>query len=184
MRIQSKLAEVRVNKVKVCRVALWLSIVLSVVGLLLAQLLPDHISLAQWDALPFLISFLVILPAHEALHAVGLIIFARVSWSDIRFGATWRPLTLHCHCTVSILLRAYRQMALLPLWITGGATILLFLIFRADWLGVLAGCTIASCVGDIWLVAKLKGLPDDLLVQDSSSQIGCDVFSTIRESAE
>jgi hypothetical protein len=183
MSSQSKLAEVRVNKLAANIVGTLLAIVLCVAGVLLTHLLPHHISFADWHGLALLISVVALLPIHEALHVVGLLIFARVSWSDIRFGVRWRALMPYCHCMVPIPLRAYRRMALLPLWITGAASVISLLIFAADWLGAFAGSAVAACVGDVWIVAKLRGFTDDLLVQDSPSEIGCDVFSTITETA-
>ena len=183
MSIQSKLAEVRVNKLAANVVGTLLTIVLCVVGVLLTRLLPHHRSSADWHVLALLISFVALLPIHEALHAIGLRLFARVSWIDIRFGVMWRALMPYCHCTVPIPLRAYRRMALLPLWVTGAASAISSLIFATDWLGAFAGLAVAACVGDVWMVAKLRGFTDDLLVQDSSSEIGCDVFSTSTETA-
>jgi hypothetical protein len=72
-------------------------------------------------------------------------------------------------------------MILLPLWITGGLSLTALLAFPTDGLAILAGITVAGCVGDVWLVARLRGRADDLLVQDSPSEIGCDVLSPPRE---
>ena len=160
-----------------------LTIIFCVVGALLAHMLPHHVRFAEWHAVALLISLVVLLPVHEALHAVGLRIFARVPWRHIRIGVMWRALMPYCHCTVPISLHAYRRMALLPLWVTGSVSVASLLAFPAEWLGVFAGFAVAVCVGDVWMVAKLRCFADTLLVQDSPSEIGCDVFSPITETA-
>jgi hypothetical protein len=68
-------------------------------------------------------------------------------------------------------------MALLPLWTTGGASIIMLLAFPTNCSGIFAGIAVAACVGDVWVVAKLRNLPDNLFVQDSPTEIGCDVLS-------
>lgn len=72
-------------------------------------------------------------------------------------------------------------MALLPLWVTGTATVAALLVFPTDGLGVLAGVAVAACVGDIWIVTKLARFAGDLLVRDTPSEIGCDVYSSAVE---
>jgi hypothetical protein len=70
-------------------------------------------------------------------------------------------------------------MALSPLWVTGITTVGLLFLFPTNWLGLLAGIAIAACVGDIWVVLKLSRFAGNLFVQDSASEIGCDVLSAI-----
>jgi hypothetical protein len=147
---------------------------------LLAHKLPHYKTSAGWHAVALLVCLVLLPPVHELLHAIGLSLFARVSWSSIKFGFMWRALMPYCHCTVPIQVAAYRRMALLPLWITGGGSLAALLAFPTDGLAILAGVAIAACVGDVWMVVKLRSFADDLLVQDSPSEIGCDVFSPKR----
>lgn len=181
---QSITAEIRVSKLAANIVGTLLTIVLCVAGVMVAQILPHHVGFAVWHAIAVLVCFVILLPVHEALHAVGLLIFAGVQWRHIRFGVMWRALMPYCHCTVPISVRAYRRMALLPLWVTGSLSIALLLVFPADCFGAFAGFAVAACVGDVWLVSKLRCFADTLLVNDSPSQIGCDVFSTMTMIAE
>jgi hypothetical protein len=173
-----KIGEVRVNKLAANIVGGLLTVLFCIVGALLAQVLPHYKTFAPWHAVLFLVCLIVLLPLHEAVHAIGLSRFAGVPWSGIKFGFMWRALTPYCHCKVPIPIVAYRRMVLLPLWITGTASLVALLIFPSDVLGVFTGICIASCVGDVWIVAKLRRFADDLLIQDSPSEIGCDVLSS------
>lgn len=184
MHAQSKIAEVRVSKLAANVVGTVVTILLCVAGITLAQMLPHHVEFAAWHAITALVCFLILLPVHEALHAVGLLLFARVQWRHIRFGVMWRALIPYCHCTVPISVCAYRRMALLPLWVTGSLSVALLLIVPVDCFGAFAGIALATCVGDIWIVSKLRYFADALLVQDSPAEIGCDVFSATTEIAE
>jgi hypothetical protein len=181
MHSNSTIAEVRVSKLAANVVGTLLTVLFCIAGVLFAQLLPHYRAFAEWHAFPLLACLIILLVVHEALHAVGLCVFARVSWSDVRFGVMWRALMPYCHCTVPIPVGAYRRMALLPLWITGAASFIALVTFPTDGLGILAGVAVAACVGDVWMVAKLRRFADDLLVQDSPSEIGCDVLSSTTE---
>jgi hypothetical protein len=54
------------------------------------------------------------------------------------------------------------------------------LAFPIDGLAIFAGIALGACVGDVWMVVKLRGFRGDLMVQDSPSEIGCDVFSPVK----
>jgi len=145
-----------------------------------ARLFPHYVSFAEWQMTPLLLSLIVLVVIHEALHAYAIRIFAKVEWRNIKFGVMWQVLTPYCHCSVPISVRAYRRVALLPLWVTGPASVAALLAFPSDSLGILAGIAIAACGGDVWVAAKLKRFAEDLLVKDSTSEIGCDVLSSAR----
>jgi len=169
-------ATVRVNKLAANLVGLLVTLLLCVLFVWFAQTLPHHERVAAWTAVPVLVCLLLLLPVHEALHAVGLALFARVAWSNIKFGFLWRALMPYCHCTVPIPVAAYRWMALLPLCVTGGVGVVAVLVYPTDGLALLAGVVVSACIGDVWMVLKLRGFADDLLVQDSPTEIGCDVL--------
>jgi len=166
-----------VNKHAANVVGTFLTVLFCAGGIALAHALSRHALFADWHGFALLASVIVLIPLHEALHALGLLRYAKVSRADIRFGVMWRALMPYCHCTVPISVCAYRRMALLPLWVTGTATVGLLVLFPADWLGCLAGVALAACIGDVWLVLKLRRFTGDLFVKDCPSEIGCDVYS-------
>lgn len=167
------------NKLAANIVGTVLTFLFCATGVALVHVLPNRARWSGWHQIVLLVSIIALLPLHEGLHALGLLWFAGVRRSDIRFGVMWRALMPYCACKVLIPVQAYRRMALLPLYVTGLATLGLLLLFPADWLGFLAGIAIAACVGDVWIVAKLRHFDDDLFALDSPSEIGCDVLSTI-----
>jgi hypothetical protein len=174
-----KIAEVRVDKLAANKVGTVLTIFSCVAGVALAHALPRHAPWVQWHAYALVVSVVVLLPLHEGIHALGLRWFAKVAWADIRFGVMWRVLMPYCGCKVPISVHAYRRMALLPLGVTGMMTVLALLLFPADWLGLLAGIAISTCVGDVWVAVKLARFAGDLFAQDCPSEIGCDVLLAI-----
>ncbi len=175
--VSSKLAEVRVSKLVLNVVAGLLTVPLCVVGIVLAHLLPHHIEVAPWHLAALLVAIILVIPVHEALHGLGLRLFSRVSRREMRFGLFPGSLIFYCHCSVPISIAAYRRMALLPLWTMGGIMLVALVVFPADWVGLLAGVVWAASTGDVWIVAKLRRFPQEVLVQDASGEIGCDVLA-------
>ena len=175
--IPVKLAEVRLNKVIMNVVGLVLTIALCAAAVGVAWLLPHHAPVSDRDMTLMLLGFVVLVPFHEALHALAAIRWGGVTFKEnIRFGVLWSALTPYCHCNVPISIKAYRRVALLPLWITGGIAVLALFVFPSFGLAILTGVTLAACVGDVWIYWKLRCFPADVLVQDHRSEVGCDIF--------
>jgi hypothetical protein len=173
----SEVVKIRVGKLAANIVGNLLAVLLCAAAIVLAHKLPHysrHITLHR--VLASLGYFAALVPVHESLHAIGLMTFGKVPWRDIRFGVVWRALMPYCHCTVPITIRAYRRMALTPLVVMGLGTLGWLLLSPDDLVALLTGLTLAVCVGDVWMVLKMRGFNDPLLVRDSPSEIGCDIF--------
>src|SRR6266850_1808671 len=106
----SKVAEVRVNKLAANVVGGLITVLLLIAGLGVAHVLPHHLPPAPWHLWALLVSIILLVPIHEAIHALGALRFAKVSWHDIHFGFMWQALVPYCHCTVPMTVRAYRRM--------------------------------------------------------------------------
>ena len=176
---ESKIAEIRVNKYTANLVGILLMILSCALGVGFARLLPHYVAFAEWHVFALMLSVIVLLPVHEALHAVGAVRFAGVSWRHIRFGVMWRVLTPYCQCMVPISMRAFRRASLLPLYVTGPIIVTALLFYPTDWFGAFAGIALAGCVGDLWVYAKMRRFSADLIVLDSPSEMGCDIYSEI-----
>lgn len=175
-----KLAEVHLGMLFANIVVLPLTIACCVAGILLAHTHPRYLPFADSHVFVTCLCLLVSIPLHEAIHAFGLRFLAGIHWRHISYGVHWRIATPYCHCSVPISIRAYCQMALLPLWVLGSLTFVGLLLFPTDCQGVLLGLTIAGCIGDVWIVLKLRRFSADLLALDSPTEIGCDVLAPVR----
>jgi hypothetical protein len=172
-----KIGEAHVPKLAASLVAVLAAVMFCGAGVALARVVLHGAPFAEWHSAALLASVIVLIPAHEGLHALGLRWFARVPWTEVRFGVMWRILSPYCRCMAPIPIQAFRRMVLLPLYVTGGTTVALLLLFPADWTALVAGTAIAICTGDVWVAAKLSRFAGNLLALDSPSEIGCDVFA-------
>lgn len=181
--VETKIAEVRVSKLAANSVGVVATVAACAVGIALVRAHPQHFPYANWHSLPLLAALIVLIVAHEGVHALGLRLFAGVPWRQIKFGVMWQALMPYCHCPVPVPLVAYRRMALLPLWATLAAGVVAIVALPTDAVGALAGVLVAACVGDVWMVAKLRRFAGPVFVQDSPTEIGCDVLAIARKPA-
>jgi hypothetical protein len=75
---ETVVAEVRVNKLAANLVGLLFTGLLCIAGVLFVHLLPHHIPFSPEHFLYLSLAFILLLPLHEALHALGLRRFAKV----------------------------------------------------------------------------------------------------------
>jgi hypothetical protein len=109
----NQVTKVRVNKLAANLVGALVTVLLCAGFIGFARLLPHYSSsIAVSHALATLAGIVLLIVVHEALHAVGMVWFGSVSWSDIRFGFMWRALMPYCHCTVPLSIHACRHMGL------------------------------------------------------------------------
>ncbi len=185
MNASPSVTPVRVNKIAANIVGALVTVLLCIGCIRFVRLLPHHApAFAAWQVPVAGLSIMVVVVIHEMLHGVGIVRFGHVPRQAIRFGFLWSALMPYCHCTVPLSVRAYRRMLLLPLWVTGGVAWLALLIAPSDWLALVTGMTCAACVGDVWIVLKLRRISDDCFVKDSPSDIGCDVFPPVNDHLE
>ena len=92
--------------------------------------------------------------AHEALHALGAVLFGRVKKEDIRFGANIRGGVFFCHVKTPVTVKAYMGMLALPLLVTL-IPYALVIAFGGTCLLAAFSLLLAGCAGD---VAMLIGL--------------------------
>ena len=176
-RARFKITEVRVCELGTHLVAVLLMIPFCAGGVLLAEALPSCAPIALWQSVALVVALVALSMVHEVFHAVGLLKFAHVPWKYVQVGMRWGTLTPYCQCLVPVPLHAYRRMAQLPLLVIGPVLLIVLLAFPAEWLGIVAGISVASCAGDVWLAARLARFQGAILVQDCSSDQGCDVLN-------
>jgi len=113
--------------------------------------------------------------AHELLHALAMIMWARVPWRSIRFGVRWREGIAYVHTAVPMTVRAYRRVLALPGVAQGLLPAALGLALGHGWLTFYGFVMLASSVGDYAMLRLLQPLDADALVRDHPTEIGCQV---------
>ena len=125
-----------------------------------------------------LVAFIIAVVVHEGLHALGWIIFSRISWREIRFGFDAKNLAPYAHAQVPMKATAYRIGAALPGIALGLLPALVGIINGDGILTIFGAIMLSAAVGDVFVLWIIRTIPSDALVLDHPSQAGCMVKIT------
>lgn len=126
----------------------------------------------------FLAIYIVSAVAHEGLHALAMLVVARVSWRSIRFGMRLHEGVAYVHTSTPMTVRAYRVVLVLPGLVLGLIPALAGLALGNGYLTVYGFVMLASAIGDIVMLIRLRPYAPHLMVRDHPSDIGCQVFGS------
>lgn len=173
--------EVRLNKLVVNLLGALFVILLLALFMGVVFLLPHRVNVFD-HMLVFYIALLPVLVFHEVLHAWAAIKYGGLSYADIKFGMNWKGLLPYCHIRKPIAERHYRIAILMPLLITGPASIGLVFLYPHMGSAMLASVAISLCTGDLIMISKLRRYRDsNVLVYDHPSEPGFIIY-TLRDS--
>lgn len=133
------------------------------------------------DFLWVFLGFILLIVAHELVHAIGWKLTSGLPWRRFRFGVMWRVLAPYCHAKDPMALTPYRIGAVLPLFVTGVLPWLVGLIQADATLTIVGALLISGAIGDIYVLWVLRGLPTNALVQDHPSRAGCIAYLPISD---
>jgi hypothetical protein len=123
-----------------------------------------------WWMLPLMI---ILILAHEAVHAIAWKLASGLSWSQFKFGFSWKGLAPYCHATAPMGVTPYRIGTVMPAIITGLLPLLLAYAIWSPPLMLLSGFMISAAVGDIFVLWTLRNVPENAQLLDHPSQVGC-----------
>ena len=115
----------------------------------------------------------VLLLVHEGLHAVGWVVFGRLSWQDVSFGLDHKTLSPYTHVSAPMPAAAYRAGALLPGIVTGLFPAAIGILLRSGPLTLIGAALLSGAVGDLMVLWVIRRVPGDRLVIDHPSRAGC-----------
>jgi hypothetical protein len=170
----AKLRDVSVPLSKIAAKALIPAILLTIVPLI------PHVLIwgfqANFNLRDYLLgfaAFVVLIVAHEAVHAIGWMSFAGVSPNNIRFGIAWKTLSPYAHSTVPMPAGGYRIGVILPLIVTGILPVVIGTATNTGWLTVAGAILVSGAVGDLFVLRVIKDIPASARVIDHPQNAGC-----------
>lgn len=116
---------------------------------------------------------LVLIVAHEAVHAIGWKFAGQLDWSQLTFGFAWKTLSPYCHSKAPMTAQAYRIGALLPLILTGILPWVIGLVRADAALTFISAIMISAAIGDLMVVWIIRQVQPTALVLDHPSNAGC-----------
>jgi hypothetical protein len=125
------------------------------------------------DFVALLILTLLLIVAHEGVHALGWKFAGGLQWSQLKFGFMWKTLSPYCHAQAPMTAQAYRIGAMLPLVITGILPWLIGLARADAGLTFIGAVMISAAIGDLMVVWVIRQVQATALVLDHPANAGC-----------
>ncbi len=165
--ISMKKQLVTINLKKVNTVAILTFIFPMLIGILLQYFLfkDKFLNISFWDILIILLGYVVLIVAHEGIHAVSFILTG-ASPKNIKFGILPKKMMAYCSNSKPLTVSAYRFSLLTPLIVTGIIPFILSIIFLNLLYVVLFSSIISAAAGDIMMFIKLLRYPCATMVLD------------------
>jgi hypothetical protein len=142
-----------------------------------------HLAVHGWDSLregfAFVFRLRFLLPAfvgsvvlHEALHAVGFLLFGRARPSTLHFGVDRATLSPYAGCRAPLPANAYRAAVLLPGVALGVVPVVGGLVGGTAWLTLWGAFMLVTAGGDLAVLLVLRGVPGRARVVDHPTRAG------------
>ncbi len=109
----------------------------------------------HWVVLVIFGSFYV----HEALHALGFMVFAGVARKSIQIKMNWKIFSFETECDIPMTARSYRWSALLHGIVLGVIPAVVSLIYGYGWLALFSMLALHCAVSDVlqvWVIRDFK----------------------------
>lgn len=130
-------------------------------------------ALAVFTPWVFVPAFVLAIVAHEGLHALGFLLFARVPRGALHFGIHRQTLTPFAGCRVPVPAVAYRAAVALPGLVLGAVPAAAGLAYGAGWAAVWGALMLATAAGDALVLWVIRRLPGSTRVLDHPERVGC-----------
>ncbi len=138
----------------------------------------DAISFDYFRKLPFYIKgigfllFLLGIPIHELLHALGWVFFTESGWKSVTFGINWEYLAPYCHCKEPLKRNQFLIGVILPFVVLGIIPVITSFSngnFTLCFAGIFFSVAASGDLIALWMLRKVKS---NQFVQDHYSEIG------------
>lgn len=120
-----------------------------------------------------LMILLILIIAHEAIHALMWVIAGRLSWRNVTFGMKWKSLAPYAHIDAPVSARVYRLGTAMPGIVTGVIPAIIALLAGSGFLMLIGAAMITGAVGDVIVLWVIRGVRADALMLDHPSAVGC-----------
>ena len=161
------------------RRATWVSIAAIVACVIAVTVLYDALHMSPDEDLSYWLTalgaFVVGIVAHEATHALGFRYLGGLSWRQIGFGIHWKSGSPYAHARSPMPASDYRAAVVLPGLVTGLAPLAVGLVAGVPALALASAVLIGAASGDWLVLAAIRDLPGDAMVQDHPSEPGARV---------
>lgn len=165
---ESTLTTIEIDLKKVALHSLWMTILLSILGLVLYGVIYKEfvINITLLGILMTFIGFILLIVLHEAFHLMGFWLFGKVPWNKMDYGVNLKLGVAYATTSLPIPNRSMKKALLLPFWMTGVLPIVLGYLIGSPMFVILGAWLIAGAAGDFAMYKELRKIPNDSLIKD------------------
>lgn len=124
----------------------------------------------------FVVSYIILICFHEALHLIAFHWIGHVEWSKLKYGVNWKLGIAYAHSTMPITVKQMKWVLFMPFVPTAVIPLLFGLIFKSPSFLLLGILMVAGCIGDYALYQKLKPFSNKAKVIDHPTKPQCTVY--------
>lgn len=130
----------------------------------------------------FMITFVVGIVVHEALHGFTWMWAGNLRLSDIKYGFIWKAMMPFAHSKKPLRKRAYQLGAAMPGLVLGVLPYLLGLLIGNSYVATMGMIMTLCAGGDVWILWMIRKEPVDAFIFDHPNKPGCYVIEPASDS--
>lgn len=159
---------IELNMIKIAKVNLWLTLILTILFIIVNSLIHQRFSasFSFWDIFIFIVGYILLIILHEIFHLIGFMIFGKVKFKQLKYGVNLKLGVAYATTTKPLKNAAMKKALMLPFWTTGVIPTLTGFLFDSYLIVTLGAVLIAGAVGDFYMYKELRKYSRDALVKD------------------
>jgi hypothetical protein len=119
---------------------------------------------------------LISIAAHEGLHWIGYVAFARLPWKSARIGFSVRSFAAYVHSDLPVSASAYKRLVALPGVVLGVIPSCFGIGLELGWAALYGFLMLVAAGGDFAILWKIRSIAPTALVVDHPNRAGCQVL--------
>ena len=168
-----------INITKANILSIFLMMIVFVTGCVLYYLFNHRVEFSDFNALSFLVYFIILVVIHEMIHGACWVIFSPGRFKDIEFGVMKPSFCPYCTCLVPLKKWQYMVGVMMPGLILGVIPFVFSVIFANPFGLFMASAMIAIAAGDLMIfrkIAKYNSKEKEVVYMDHPTDAGGVIF--------
>lgn len=152
---------------------------LLITGSVLYFFVNHQLAFTNFNVIPFLVVFIVLIAVHEMIHGACWVTFSPGRFKDIEFGVLKPTFSPYCTCLVPLKKGQYIVGVMMPGLLLGVIPFVVSIIIANPFMLLIADTMIAAATGDMMILGKIIGYrssANEVMYMDHPTEAGGVIF--------
>ena len=152
---------------------------LLITGSVLYFFVNHQLAFTNFNVIPFLVVFIVLIAVHEMIHGACWVTFSPGRFKDIEFGVLKPTFSPYCTCLVPLKKGQYIVGVMMPGLLLGVIPFVVSIIIANPFMLLIADTMIAAATGDMMILGKIIGYrssASEVMYMDHPTEAGGVIF--------